>query len=555
MTSEPTVKIDSDEAASPEFSPLSPCASLPNNSGEVEQRREDRAPSLQEGASKSRAGSELSDLTDLTVEDAIIGSFAADRATAEMDGVDTAHSSPAPSLGHKSPNNQEPSEGIAGPSVQGHRRTDDHMAKSGTSQEQPTEPEPVNGTLDSADHEKMDVDKKDTTLLEQALAAILGDAMSTGDVLIIVDMSDLSKSCRVKSSTLAKKAPKLPSAQDDTLEVMGVKTLLVIGDVKQDGVPALTSRALDTTGIDTTASSTNTTSAGKTKVKTESEANDGSNTDTKTTQLPTSHCWASSYLVLLRLLQRPEAFNDDIEEIPETARQALPVIESVIAIAKRYGATQHIRGHLRSMIPLRIHRGMLPGIAAQPVRWLNVFLNLDMQKYDRYEEAFTHVVGRYLDHNEDYDQLLLLPAEIQAQITSNARMLCFKRMDIDRKLMLLTLTARPPTAGTAQPVSNNSAPFIWELVNTWGDWLKAHIAWLDGTNSVYGAQHSSDFCDGKDCTTVAGLYRTIYRAGDAYVPVEDLLKTKWKRLRHVISPREEQAVRTSSNVYRMRDLS
>lgn len=236
--------------------------------------------------------------------------------------------------------------------------------------------------------------------------------------------------------------------------------------------------------------------------------------------------WPKAYDSLFRI-----ALGKRGHGLPERdAELALPRIEDLIAVAKRYQALGKIRNIFdRLFLEYIQHCTLFKAIEQAPTRWVNIAIALEHRLI--YDEAFKHLVGRGANHAAGV-QYHNLPEKVQKIISDKAHTLHDERMLVERKLMLLTLPSldtssqkAPSQQKPSQFISQHNRPTEYSTRNIFTDWLKAHMTYLDDEEAEI--PELDGVCNHElGCRTVAGFYRVVYTSGNSYLP-GDVVCEEW----------------------------
>ncbi|KAK3632316.1 hypothetical protein LTR56_016449 [Elasticomyces elasticus] len=382
---------------------------------------------------------------------------------------------------------------------------------------------------------------KPPTLLVKALEAMSkkkgSKQVSQGNIMIVLDESNLRKTVRIDSEVLRRQlsndsrfvriaeAASAPSTPVDGISVLAVLEKQALGEmpvlrIKALNVPAPAAESV-TSGSDDN----------ETKVKGEpkNEEEEVARQSTAPPEIRRVH-WAKAYDSLLRLLKPSGSITARNCGLPSKAEAALPELEAIVTIAEYYDCTPIIRSAFMSMASEWLtNRTLYPAIAKDPSAWL--VLAVKLQSKLAYNEAIVHVIGLY--PNVD---IASFPDQVRETIDRESFGLHYKRLDIDQQLFMTTLgtdsyQARPKlVAGEAvsKPVTQHSHHVAWTLVNLWRDYITEHLSHVKAARAQQSVQETPTclHTDG-ECLTVAGLYRTIHHGGDAYMPLDHMVDN-WK---------------------------
>lgn len=395
---------------------------------------------------------------------------------------------------------------------------------------------------------------KAPALLELALAAVAGRGVGKStsghsDMVIVLDMKDLAKTVVLDFSVLARQIPGFDATHhlhkvDSKSSVptsSGVRHLFVLEScAPAEGMPTLERKALNTEAppVPVDAASTNEDEVANandditTKIKNEPTDDDQRVEQSQTPPQDAPINWVKAYEVFLRTVGTT-SLSVRAVGLPSSAKAALPLLPSIVAISERYDCVATIGWAFKSLSNDWIsNRKLYPAIAAAPAQWLALAIKLESELV--YKEAFVHVVGQYPDvlYSE------LLPESIKTLVTARAQELKIMQYEVNQQL--LTTTLRVPhsamgrlNAGDAV-VSQHHRPAIYNTVNIWRDWISEHLSYIRDHPTSENTIQASQFCDHPnslpasqpECLTIAGFYRILHRAGDAYLDADEVME-KW----------------------------
>ncbi|KAK1083132.1 hypothetical protein LTR48_006500 [Friedmanniomyces endolithicus] len=385
------------------------------------------------------------------------------------------------------------------------------------------------------------------TLLQKALAAMTKKKapkqLTHGDILLVLDVHDLRKTLRIDSKALRHQLPidsrliRLIEAAGGTQNtpISGVRVLAVLEY-------SAVANALD---VPAPAVASVTPSASPKTDDIEMKLEEGSGDDgdvARTPAVPLEHVidWAKAHDSLVRIIMFLPIISAQRCGLPLDAETALLPLESVVALASHYSCLQVVRSAFMSLASTWISgRSLYPAIANYPHDWLALAVELQSQLV--YNEAFVHMVGFYPN-----GKLTGIPDQLRSLIAAESLALHYKRQEIDQQLLMTTLgktsRQRQGDAGNLtaddtriKHVSQHSYPILWTLVNLWRDYIAEHLAHLkagswehaEATPTCEHGDNNTNDAAIPECLTVAGFYRTLHRAGDSYMAIEDVIAT-WK---------------------------
>jgi len=396
------------------------------------------------------------------------------------------------------------------------------------------------------------------TLLEQALAAVAEKSKSRGilgkgDMAIVLSKIDLTKTILLESTTLARHIFAFGinhhnhhdhAAQPSSPKVVqGIQYLFVLEtNGTSDGsnhMPIIVPKAINTAAppMEMTVVSDSADESQATRVKDEPTEDSDQHRLADAAPHPQDMIdWARAYEVFFRIMLSKSSISVRQVRLPISATLALSVLEGVVAIAKTYDCTQAIGSAFKSLSSDWVsNRTLYPAVAATPVAWLALSIKLESELV--YKEAFVHVVGQYSDVAANLDKF---PDHVVASVASQAQELKIKRFQVDQQLLTTTLRVEQAAKGKLGavngPVSQVHAPIIYNTVNIWRDYVAEHISGLQANAEDRSNVPNTLFCEHPvspgqsqpECLTVAGFYRVLLRADEAYLSADEVVES-WNR--------------------------
>ncbi|KAI7201534.1 hypothetical protein KC316_g669 [Hortaea werneckii] len=406
------------------------------------------------------------------------------------------------------------------------------------------------------------------TLVDETVDAIKQkrghSAVKGRDVLVVLSSTDLMRNLLLKSEILQQRIPNFikkhgislasvpqPQGADDR-----VKYLLLLNTDSQARIDMPT---LERSDLNTRVSSTNLVgnkqqtaeTVKETNIKTETLSNgihpkNISTTQPKEVQKATAD-WSIAYSIFFRILLSTSTLSVARVGLPKLADAALPLLEGVMAVANFYDCEPASLAFKTLSYDWITNGTFYPAIAAAPVRWLALAVKLQSELV--YKEAFVHVVGLHSQKKVDLDGLPESVVNLVKERVDQERM---KRHEVDEELLLTTIRMQTTPAGAAKsttvmttkaaPVSQHRHSTVYDTVNLWRDYIGDHLSLLKflaaaPSDGVYTARPTS-MCShptnanshAKTSTpeslTIAGFYRLLAQAGDAYLPA-DQVEAKW----------------------------
>ncbi|KAK3110355.1 hypothetical protein LTR53_015435, partial [Teratosphaeriaceae sp. CCFEE 6253] len=250
-----------------------------------------------------------------------------------------------------------------------------------------------------------------------------------------------------------------------------------------------------------------------------------------------SSIWVKRYETFFRTLVFASNISVQRCRLDPNADLALGDVEGVMTTAEHYGSVQTLRPAFKSWTTdWNSSKSLFPAIAARPREWL--ILAIKVRSKLVYDEGFVHLAGQYPT------RLSNVPLEVKDLIISTSRNLRYLRYDIDKQVDNLTFGtenkagSRAPGKAivgqsVAHPVDIEWQSDLWALVNIWRDCKRVHLKHIDADQDQLPddllCEHATpEHAPHPACLTLAGLYRTLHRGGEAYLPVEKVV-AKMKR--------------------------
>ena len=186
--------------------------------------------------------------------------------------------------------------------------------------------------------------------------------------------------------------------------------------------------------------------------------------------------------------QLPKICSSDID-------QALGECERLITISKYYGSLAIVQPYLSNHLT-QYRRPLFIAIASDPPRWLK--LSVDLESPLIFSESLIHCAGAW--PNSPWPTTLT-ESTITSLIRCKGEALARDRAQVDMELLVNSLTG-----GHGDPVTFDSDPESWMMVQFWRDWLTRQMYSQRKVDKEHHATH----------------YRLIRKGGDAYLPKEAL---------------------------------
>jgi hypothetical protein len=346
---------------------------------------------------------------------------------------------------------------------------------------------------------------------------ITQNPLNRGTVLLVLDPTDLTKSCLLDTSTFCRASDVFEKLYQDAqvkssgcVSDQGLTGLLLLSsasttELLPEAIDVSIESVLPPSANDhhTPAELGRTRSTRNAKVKAESD-HQGDDAHAAADEPDALEIdWVRAYEAFLRMLAGKK------HGIPRSdLSKALPQIQGVVEIAQKYDAIPAVQGAFDSLFF---------GYVGKDTFWTSVRcikIAIALQNKPVYEEAFKHIVGSNASF-KDRGEFSNLPDDVQAIVQRRSRDLYLKRRDVEDKLMRITLAKSPPSRSAPVPsdyqsqfVSQHDQPIAYSMVNVFRDWITEHISHLRSENDAEPAP--SFLCDHETgCHTVAGFFRTI----------------------------------------------
>ncbi|KAI6788444.1 hypothetical protein KC361_g9049 [Hortaea werneckii] len=394
------------------------------------------------------------------------------------------------------------------------------------------------------------------TVVHEAVEAIKQkrghSAIKGRDVLVVLSSKDLMRSLLLKSETLQQRIPSFvkkhgisfASGCQPQEEEGRIKYLLVLNNDNKSwsGMPTLERRDLNTL-----VSSTELVGDQQQTVETVQEVKIKNEPLSKTPTLQQKEAqkatadWPIAYSIFFRILLSTSTLSVARVGLPRQADAALPLLEGVMAVSNFYDCEPASLAFKTLSYDWITNGTLYPAIAAAPVQWLALAVKLQSELV--YKEAFVHVVGL---HSQKKVELDGLPESVVTLVTERVDQERMKRYEADEELLLTTIGMQTTPAGTtsstsratrAAPVSQHRSSTVYDTVNLWRDYIADHFSLLkclaatpsDGPSTARPSptcSHPTTANSHPGCLTIAGFYRLLAQAGDAYLPADEV-EAKW----------------------------
>ncbi|KAI7337294.1 hypothetical protein KC315_g2372 [Hortaea werneckii] len=407
------------------------------------------------------------------------------------------------------------------------------------------------------------------TLVHETVEAIKQkrgqSAVKGRDVLVVLSSTDLMRNLLLKSEILQQRIPNfvkkhgisLASASQPQEADHRVKHLLVLTTNSQSrfNMPTLERSDLSTlvsrTKLAAGDEQQTTETVKETKIKTEPLSNGIhpkhiSTPQPKEVQKATAD-WSIAYGIFFRILLSTSTLSVARVGLPKLADAALPLLEGVMAVANFYDCEPASLAFKTLSYDWITNGTLYSAIATAPIRWLALAVKLQSELV--YKEAFVHVVGLHSQKKVDLDGL---PESVVTLVKERVNQERMKRYEVDEELLLTTIRMQTTPAGAAKwttvmttkaaPVSQHRHSTVYDTVNLWRDYIADHLSLLkflaaapsDGVSTARPTPTCSHPTNANshattstpECLTIAGFYRLLAQAGDAYLPA-DQVEAKW----------------------------
>ena len=396
--------------------------------------------------------------------------------------------------------------------------------------------------------------------------------LKDGDIAVILDTNDLSKTCFLDSLTLYSTSKPFRALSSDGYAYQknrnsgNISSVLVLEpSTTATGVPKLIRRDFDCVVAESLDISESTLEGspltGQAEKKVKVEPTDSNETQPQaisqpqTVSQPQSAAeptkqtnWAQAYETLFCLIASYKYKLPLVDPV-----EFLPQLEGLVRIAKEYDCLQRVESALSGLFMKWVgSRKLWHAIAINPARWLLIGLTLEERTV--FDEAFVHLVGSFPGRSWA-EAVKLLPEAVTANIERKARDLRYHHYEIDQKLLCFTVKVQAPVTSPIKEVvaDYHGSPSAYATVNLWRDWVAEHLAYLRDQETASDAvtANPTRLCKHSlgDCLTVAGFYRTIHRAGDALLSVEDVIAAqnsncKTEKVRSTLAELKAKAAKT-----------
>lgn len=356
-------------------------------------------------------------------------------------------------------------------------------------------------------------------------------------MLIILDVQDLKKSCRVPSGLLKQKTNVLEYCHKHDIEIhweAGIEYFLVYekvnGDDQKPGSLSLKPQDWDINSNSNRDSDSTTLELSEAQKDVKDTPNHVKSEDDAGAMIvnltgPRKRNWPKAYEYFFRILLGHKPM------LPKgTANAALPLIETIVQVARLCGAIPAVKQYFDGLFFDYVGKHELwLAITNEPLRWLNIGAALESRTV--YDEAFVHIVGAWRQESAA-DVEAAVPEEVFRRLEPSARQLRQKRLALERRLLLTTVEAKlaGSTLAVAQSAPSPSTNAAWyHVLCMWHEWLRVHLRYFDeAEKGLEPEPPSTELCSHhQGCLTVAGFFGLLYQAKDAYLPSEEVVK-KWQ---------------------------
>lgn len=353
----------------------------------------------------------------------------------------------------------------------------------------------------------------------------LQNPLNQGSVLVVLDVTDPTRSCLLDANTLCRASSVLEKLYKDAqakssgcISEHGLEGMLVLV-LSSASMPELDPEAIDASLESVSpqrkddhppsgAAKARHANAGNAKVKKELAQGDSAPAAEDSGVLETG--WRKAYECFFRILAGKK------HGIPRSdLSTALPLIQGVVQIAQALDAIPPVKGAFDSLFYGYVGKDTFwKSIAAEPVPCIKIAIAL--QNLPVYEEAFKHIVGS----SSNFKQGKIvdgLSADVQAIVQRRARELYLKRRDVEDVLTRMSCPANVTPTHRAVPVSQDypsqcvsqhNQPMVYNTVNLFRDWVTDYVGHLRNESDAEPAENYLCY-HSVGCDTVAGFFRVI----------------------------------------------
>ncbi|KAI5364956.1 hypothetical protein Slin15195_G044940 [Septoria linicola] len=336
--------------------------------------------------------------------------------------------------------------------------------------------------------EELLLDKALMSLKTQPISKFRRRFLKEGDVMVVLDRSDLSITCRLRSEDLRRStgASFLLAPAVKRSDAEGVNYLCVLEVVDGEGMPRLAGRSLSTklSGYGPLYAQNSIDAA---RLKSENAAVETQKMD-----------WIRAYESFFHVLSHVEPKHQLINR--KDVHAAVPHIEAISRIIAAEAANT-ARSALTTAFKVLFaeYSDLWAAVATEPTRWLAIGQNLRHEPV--FKEAMVHLAAQY----PTVDSRGILDGTNLAVVQRLATQKHYHRLSIDQELLILTIDAK-------------RSALAYSLLHYVLDWIRDHLR-------EHGVHHGKNIepnalCshDTGDCTQPAGFYRLLDKGGDSYLP-------------------------------------
>lgn len=361
----------------------------------------------------------------------------------------------------------------------------------------------------------------------------------SGDVFVILDGNDLSRSCRLQSEEAAKASSsfknelkRLSVLQKHPQGVKGIKYLFVLqaknpgqmpllcnidlGAARTDHENSIYTQQRESTEADTKAEKV------ENKIKLEPLADREERLSEQPDNKKGDVDWIAGYESFLHMISN--LGHPDFGISHSDIGAALSQIEAIATIANHYQADElgsRIEGRLTTNFVIMKGNELWNAIAKDAARWLVIAVQLRSSLL--YSESFKHVAGCYPDWPWSISRKELekqVPSSVTIAIVTKSEQLHRLRTGIDFKLLCHTISIEGRRAAP-----NGDKPTVGLVVSIFREWVAGHVESIrSGGTSL---PLSESICSHeKGCDSTAGFYRMLKQGSGNYLSLQ-LLPNTW----------------------------
>jgi hypothetical protein len=359
-----------------------------------------------------------------------------------------------------------------------------------------------------------------------------------GDVAIVIDASDLTRTLLLPSKKLLVAAPNLPNRYGHLEDVTIMKRIFVLtnpNERDETAMPRLQNIDPTQTRDQFIASQHKPitrarAAAEEAKLKKEEE---GTIEDDEAANSKID--WLKAYRTVFAVIVGFSR-NYIFKSLSDGGRPLLPQILGVINVVGKYDALLALRPSLELLIKDFMQaRTLWKAVADGPLDWLTI--SHAARDAMVYEEAMIHLVGSYPIYGEQMREQAV-PVDIQTMVKNKSRDLEYFKMAVDQELMTLNLEFEVEPDKKGKKKESSKSPVDDGFGTAAG---QTHYQWLRyvARQSVL-LQNPRHNGDQASAPKLMSFYRSIHAGGDSYLPADELLATWSRRLE---ACRDEKMIR------------